>query len=256
MHFQKSLPRLPLPKLEATCDRYLRSLEPVVSGEELENTRKLVADFKDGRGKGLHAQLEQQDQQNKHTSYISKPWFDMYLSSRLPLVLNYNPFLAWRRDAKEEYNNQLVRAANLVTSSLRFRRSLQENVLDPMVFHLNPAKSDSPFYRDVMRWLPEAVAWYGSFLFKAYPLDMSQFKNLFNTSRIPKPGKDVLLYEPTAKHIAVLHKGNYYVFDVVDDKGDIISPQAVYANLSAIMNSSEAPAATPLGALTTADRDE
>ena len=75
----------------------------------------------------------------------------MYLSSRLPVVLNYNPFLAWRRDPSEKYNDQLVRAANLVISSLRFRKSLIENVLEPMVYHLNPAKSDSPFYRDVMR---------------------------------------------------------------------------------------------------------
>ena len=42
--------------------------------------------------------LRERDRQNKHTSYISGPWFDMYLESRLPLVLNYNPFIAFKED--------------------------------------------------------------------------------------------------------------------------------------------------------------
>lgn len=151
LHFQKSLPRLPIPPLEKTCSRYLRSLQPVVTADELEKTTAIVKDFGEGQGKQLHELLVETDRKNKHTSYICGPWFDMYLSSRLPVVLNYNPFLAWRRDPDEAYNDQLVRAANLVTSSLRFRKSLNANVLEPMVYHLNPAKSDSPFYRDVMR---------------------------------------------------------------------------------------------------------
>ena len=42
--------------------------------------------------------LREKDRKNKHTSYISGPWFDMYLKSRLPLVLNYNPFIAFKED--------------------------------------------------------------------------------------------------------------------------------------------------------------
>ncbi|XP_022695492.1 carnitine O-palmitoyltransferase 2, mitochondrial-like isoform X1 [Varroa jacobsoni] len=268
MHFQKSLPRLPVPKLADTCSRYLRSLEPIVTTAELENTRTIVKDFEEGRGNALQTELVAENSKNKHTSYISQPWFDMYLSSRSPVPLNYNPFLIWRRDSNEKYNDQLVRASNLVISSLRFKKSLRNKELEPMVFHLNAAKSDSPFYRDVMSWTPGFVSWYASaLLFKAYPLDMSQFKNLFNTTRIPRKDKDELLYEPTARHMAVLYKGNFYVFDVEDstdflcissvlfDSGQIISPQAVYANLSTIFNRNDQPAATALGALTTMDRN-
>ena len=28
------------------------------------------------------------------------PWYDMYLESRLPLVLNYNPFIAFKQDPR------------------------------------------------------------------------------------------------------------------------------------------------------------
>ena len=46
----------------------------------------------------LDKQLRQIDSENKHTSYVSGPWYDMYLSAREPLVLNYNPFMAWKPD--------------------------------------------------------------------------------------------------------------------------------------------------------------
>lgn len=29
---------------------------------------------------------------------VTEPWFDMYLESRDPLVLNYNPFMAFKDD--------------------------------------------------------------------------------------------------------------------------------------------------------------
>lgn len=48
---------------------------------------------------------------------------------------------------------------------------------------------------------------------------MSQFKNLFNTSRVPQEDKDLLHYEPSARHMVVLHKGNFYKFDVVEENG-------------------------------------
>lgn len=48
----------------------------------------------------LQVKLILEDKKNKHTSYISKPWFDMYLSDRKSLVLNYNPFIAFKEDTK------------------------------------------------------------------------------------------------------------------------------------------------------------
>lgn len=67
----------------------------------------------------LQNELKNQDQKNKHTSYISEPWFDMYLRDRVPLPVNYNPLLVFVDDPKEEYNAQLIRTSNLLISSLR-----------------------------------------------------------------------------------------------------------------------------------------
>lgn len=52
MHFQPSLPRLPIPPLEATCQRYLNAQLPLLDCNALENTKQLVANFQSEAGKG------------------------------------------------------------------------------------------------------------------------------------------------------------------------------------------------------------
>lgn len=66
---------------------------------------------------------------------------------------------------------------------------------------------------------PEMFAWYASYLFKAFPLDMSQYKNLMNSTRIPKVGKDEIRQDSSGRHIVVIKNGNLYTFDVFDKNG-------------------------------------
>lgn len=70
-YFQKSMPHLPIPKLEHTCSRYLVSQRVILSDEEYTATEKLVKQFESGEGKKLQEDLKAHDKQNKHTSYIS-----------------------------------------------------------------------------------------------------------------------------------------------------------------------------------------
>lgn len=51
---------------------------------------------------------------------------------------------------------------------------------------------------------------------------MSQFKHLFNTSRLPQQDKDILFHKPDANHVVVIHKGNFYEFDVANEHGEWI----------------------------------
>lgn len=89
--FQKSLPRLPIPKLRETCDRYLASQRPLLDQNDFTQTEKLVNQFINGPGPELDAELRRQDKDNKHTSYISGPWTDMYLKDRRPVSFTHNP---------------------------------------------------------------------------------------------------------------------------------------------------------------------
>ncbi|RZF36006.1 hypothetical protein LSTR_LSTR005822 [Laodelphax striatellus] len=253
-HFQKSLPRLPVPKLSDTCNRYLRAQRPILSDDEYSKTERFVRDFEKNDGARLQKELKDQDAKNSHTSYISKPWFDMYLSDRSPLPINYNPFLVFTNNEDSRYNDQLLRATNLVVSSVRFLRSLRENLLEPEVFHLNPKKSDTEFFRKFTRALPSAISWYGAYLMKAYPLDMSQYKNLFNATRIPSQGKDYLYQDISKKHIVVLRKGHFYTFEIIDNYGNYVDPALIYNCFKHILEQNE-PSESPLGVLTTLERD-
>ncbi|XP_045164970.2 carnitine O-palmitoyltransferase 2, mitochondrial-like isoform X2 [Mercenaria mercenaria] len=255
-HFQKSLPRLPIPKLEQTCERYLASQAVLQTEQEHASTKQLVDEFLKGEGKELHEQLVQRDQQNKHTSYISEPWFDMYLKDRRPLSLTHNPFITFTDDPRPEYMDQLVRATNLVVSSLRFMKTYRANLLEPDVYHLNPKKSDTLQFRKFVRMLPQAISFYGAYWYKAFPLDMSQYPNLYNSTRIPKHDKDVLFTDSSAKHMLVIRKGHMYLFDAIDRDGNIVSPETIMSHIKYILNDPRPPNEYALGVLTTMERDK
>lgn len=71
-----------------------------------------------------------------------------------------------------------------------------------------------------LSFAPESFSWYVGYAASAFPLDMSQYKRLFSTTRIPCAVKDELVtYEPS-RHIAVLRNGYFYVFYLIKD--DII----------------------------------
>ncbi|EDV39860.2 LOW QUALITY PROTEIN: uncharacterized protein Dana_GF24256 [Drosophila ananassae] len=258
LYFQRSLPRLPIPLLENTCQRFLTATKPLLSATEQAETQSTVESFRQGIGMELHAKLKQHDLDHKHTSYISQPWFDMYLADRAPLPLNYNPLLVMKSDTRKEYQDQVVRATNLVISSLRFWRSLQADLLEPEVYHMNAKKSDNDSYRRWMKVAPKAFATYASYAFKAFPLDMSQYNRLFGTARIPRLGKDELVQSPDSKHILVLRRGHMYAVNVLDSSGYIESPSVILGRLRAVikLDADREAATVPLGVLTSGQRDQ
>lgn len=255
MHYQKSLPRLPVPKLDDTIRRYLAAQRPLLNDDQYSTTEKLTKSFLNGVGKQLHEELAAQDKKNKHTSYISAPWFDMYLSARESVVLNFNPFMSFNPDPKPEFNDQLIRATNMVCSAVRFMKTLRAGLLEPEVFHLNPAKSDTESFKKLIRWVPSSISWFGAFMVNAYPLDMSQYFRLFNSTRIPKLKRDELYTNDKGRHLLVMRKGNMYVFDVVDRDGNLVKPAEIQAHLNHILSDRAPAPAFPLGVLTSENRD-
>jgi hypothetical protein len=71
----------------------------------------------------------------------------------------------------------------------------------------------------VSRFVPSSLSWYGAYLVKAFPLDMSQYDRMLGSTRIPQPGKDKLLTYEDSRHILVIHNGNYYTVDVINETG-------------------------------------
>jgi len=100
----------------------LKAQKPLLgeSSEAFKTTTKYVNEFCSGEGLSLQKELIATDKANKHTNYISGPWFDMYLKDRVPLPINYNPILVLVNDPKPAYNDQTIRATNMLISSLRY----------------------------------------------------------------------------------------------------------------------------------------
>lgn len=74
MYFQKSLPRLPIPLVDKTCERFLAAVQPITSVDEFGETKAIVEKFRAHEAPELNALLKIKDEENKHTSYISEPW--------------------------------------------------------------------------------------------------------------------------------------------------------------------------------------
>ncbi|CAK5092186.1 unnamed protein product [Meloidogyne enterolobii] len=257
-HFQKSLRRLPIPKLENSCKRYLDAVKAIYPENEAKEMEGLIDNFMKNEGPELHKALIDYDRQHLDTSYISEPWFDMYLSARVPCPVNYNPFMMFAPDPDPRYNDQLIRATNFVISCGRFKRSLDAEILAPEVFHLNPEKSNKLSIQKFWSLLPQSISWFGAAAFKAFPLDMSQYKSLFGGCRIPQRGKDKLTLKTDSKHFVVARKGTFYSVDLFDEKGELLSPDNIYSSLHKILNSSssyEKEESSFVGSLTTLDRD-
>lgn len=234
-HFQRSLTRLPIPKLEDSLARYLAAVEPVVTPSQLAETREAVRAFASSDGPQLQQALEARDAANPHTSYINAWWLDMYLSDRQAIVVNYNPQIKLKEDPVAAKNTQSQRAASLIASSVRVHRTLRDRQLEPDVFHTKPQYSKTTAFQYYAKLLPEAVSFYGAAALGAYPLDMSQYKNLFESTRVPRLDRDELQTFPGSRHVVVQRGAKFYQFDVLDADGAAVPDERILAHIEAIL---------------------
>nr|XP_026694536.1 carnitine O-palmitoyltransferase 2, mitochondrial [Ciona intestinalis] len=260
-HFQNCLPRLPIPKLEDTMSRYMRSLKalkghPDIDEAAIMETQRAVNAFMKFEGPAIHEVLIAENAKNSGTSYITKPWFDMYLESRLPLPLNYNPYLTYKRDPVEQMNEQVTRSTNLIISAMKFKKTLEAEILSPEVFYMND-KAKSPFIQTSVKYLPNQLMlrYLPMVMSQAYPLDMSQFKNLFSSTRIPQTGKDVLETYKDSRHIIVIRNGHFYKVTALNTDGSIVDPLKLKSCLNRIKADRRSPPEHSVAYLTTTERD-
>ncbi|KAF9481337.1 acyltransferase ChoActase/COT/CPT [Pholiota conissans] len=205
--YQDKLPKLPIPPLQDTCARYLRSLEPLQDEKEHAATCAAVADFLENDGPKLDEQLREYAQDKD--SYIEEFWYESYLSHSDPVVLALNPFFVLENDPTPDRGSQLPRAASLVVSSLGFIHDLRAGILEP----------------DTVR---------------GTPLDMDQYSRLFGTSRIPTDRGCRMEVNSESRHVVVLRRGQFYWFDVLDDENlPVLTEREVLRNLQAIITDAD-----------------
>lgn len=110
-------------------------------------------------------------------------------------------------------NHQVTRAASLVVSALSFVRAVRREELPP----------------DTVR---------------GTPLCMYQYSRMFGTARLPTDNGCVISQDPSARHMVVMCRGQFYWFDVLDDNSDLIMTEKdISLNLHVII---EDAAQTPI----------
>ncbi|KAJ9104530.1 hypothetical protein QFC21_002026 [Naganishia friedmannii] len=226
---QHKLPKLPVPPLKDTCDRYLTALQGLQDEEEHERTQKIVAEFCKPGGEGEKWQSKLEEYNKSADSYVEEFWFPGVC--RLEFDFTFRTHFSYYRksDVTPSGKQQLPRAASLILGSLYFVHDLRNELLEP----------------DMIR---------------GTPLDMSQYKRLFGTSRVPTHQGCQINVTEDSKHIAVLRKGQVYWFDCLDAQNrPLLCEREILKNLEAIVEDAEKTPAlevaqNAVGLLTTENR--
>ncbi|KAF1641617.1 Carnitine O-palmitoyltransferase 1, muscle isoform, partial [Eudyptes chrysocome] len=176
--FQTSLPKLPVPPVEATITRYLESVRPLMDDEKYSKMEALAKEFKEKTAPRLQKYLILKSWWT--TNYVSDWWEQyVYLRSRSPLMVNSN-YYAMDFLYVTPSHVQAARAGNVVHAILLYRRKLDRGEIPPVM------------------------------ALGIVPMCSYQSERMFNTTRIPGKETDTLLHLVDSKHLAVYHKGRFY----------------------------------------------
>ncbi|KAE8915117.1 hypothetical protein PF010_g22682 [Phytophthora fragariae] len=232
---QASLPHLPVPPLRATLDKYLRSLEPLVTMEELERTKQLVQEFVEPGGQGEALQTELVLRAQERDNWLAEWWEQVaYLSDPTPnalfvnMVTGFGSFQDFERPV-----SQARRAAETVRYTCEYLERLKRELVPP-----------------------ETMG--------GRVLCMNMFRRLFSTCRIPdKPTDRFKRVDPaTIRHITVFCEGRVFVLRVYDAEDELLTIGDLEVQLlhilrhSAYLNSLPDDLPQFVGALTALRRDK
>ncbi|RXW21256.1 hypothetical protein EST38_g4610 [Candolleomyces aberdarensis] len=235
------IPRLPVPELRSTLDKYLASLEPLLLENEKRGgisyqsshslRRKWADEFEVGIGKVFQDRLVALDRESPNNWLDDNFWINKaYLEQRAPLLVNSNWWVAYVEDdavpataLKGETNNkragttlwQLRRAAWLIWRALEFK-----DKLDTQELHPDTTKTGI--------WIRDSTS------------------KMLNTARIPEPFCDKLSTPPEtptreARSILVMLHDWCYAVPVYypptspNSRPILMSPKQIEARLSSLV---------------------
>ncbi|KAJ6141785.1 hypothetical protein N7497_010884 [Penicillium chrysogenum] len=224
LRFEDSLPRLPVPSLEETSRRYLKSVHAVVSESEYERTKKAVEEFirPGGQGESLQKRLLARAADPKIKNWLAEWWNQAaYLAYRDPVIPYVSYFYSYRDD--RERRNPAKRAAAITTAALDFKAKVDDGSLEP----------------EYLRKEPQA---------------MSSYQYMFNCCRIPADGADFPRKYPASEnqHIVAVRKNQFFKVPLVVD-GQQLNVSELEKQFERIYEIAQP--APPVGVLTVADRD-
>jgi len=136
---QSELPRLPIPTLEETLQRFPSKLAALQNSEQRKETKQIAEEFLKGEGPQLQELLLQYEEEGRKAgtigSYVEEFWNDSYLAPPYSVVLNLNPFFLLEDGPDPDHDkDQIGRASSLLFASLKFASMLKSETLAPDEF--------------------------------------------------------------------------------------------------------------------------
>lgn len=223
--YQGSLPRLPLPSVPDTMQRYLRSVQPLLEDEQYEKMKQMAKEFEVGIGVKLQRYLMLKSW--FATNYVSDWWEEyVYLRGRSPLIVNSN-FYGIDAISLKTTNVQAARAAMVIHIALQYRRLIERQELEPIMLQ------------------------------SLVPLCSWQYERMFNTTRVPGIESDKIVHYNDSKHIAVYHGGRFYKV-IIYHCNRILNPCEIELQIQMILDDTLPPSKgeDKLAALTAGNRTE
>ena len=206
-----TLPRVPLPNLTETTERFMEWCSPLLTQDERQTTKEAVDRFSKpgGLGERLHTALQSFDEQPGIHSWLDIFWPSRYLGRRDPIALNANFFFLF----KPGNMGQSERAATLISAALNYKLSLDKETI------------------------PAAMN-------RQTPLCMDQVKYLFSATRVPGAKQDRLrsFYSDenpgpsSACHIVIFYQGKIFALDVVSSENISHTLLDIKEGIDAILN--------------------
>ncbi|CAG0889904.1 unnamed protein product [Cyprideis torosa] len=219
------LPRLPVPPLESTLKKFLKTVRPHVDEDEFQTTEKLVAEFgrPGGIGQELQVMLEQRARQTEN--WLADWWLNTaYLEQRGPVVVTSSPGILLPAMKFERVEDQLWAAAGAAAAIVEFTDLVNQQLI--------PQERQGKF-----------------------PLDMSQYGKVFCTMRVPGVTRDKMLSfgEERPTHIIVAHNNHFFRVEVYGENRQPLSHMQLYDQLLQVVAQSREKT-LPLGVLTSDER--
>ncbi|MDN5859695.1 MAG: choline/carnitine O-acyltransferase [Pseudonocardia sp.] len=224
---EDGLPRVPLPSVAESCDRFLDWCAPLLDARQLATTEAAVAHFREVAGP-LQDELIAYDASPGVHSWLDEFWDRRYLGRRDRIALNANFFFLFT----DSGHGQIERAAALLSAALAQKALIDAETLPPTAQ-------------------------------RGLPVSMQQHRYLFSTTRVPgavqdtvrTPYSDASPGPSTERHIVVAVRGHLLRMDVIDEHGRPHSLDELAAGLLAAQDA--APGRGPaLGSLTSKARAE
>ncbi|XP_026271805.1 carnitine O-acetyltransferase isoform X1 [Frankliniella occidentalis] len=222
------LPPLPVPPLQSTLQKLLKTAKPHLSSSELCDTIKAIEDFgkKGGIGEELQARLE--NRANTKRNWLEDWWLACsYLGYRSPVVVHSSPGLVFPLQKFNDVNDRLLYAARTIVGALNYKLMIDNGKIPQDKQGNNP-------------------------------LDMIQYSRIFGVNRAPDMPLDRLRFaDPNCppKHITVVHNNQFFKVPVFNERGQVLDETQLLFMLKNVIDNSKTPG-PPVGILTSAPRDD